>query len=120
MKKNKATNIRLLRESKGFSQEYIANQLGVSQQAYSRMEQSPDRITLKRLYNLSHILQVKLVELIGEESTLVLQNFNQQGGQAGTQFNINGQSLTPEKELYERLIAELREEVLFLRGLLKK
>jgi len=30
------------------------------------------------------------------------------------------QSLTPEKELYERLIAELREEVSFLRGLLKK
>jgi len=29
-------------------------------------------------------------------------------------------SLTPEKELYERLIAELREEVSFLRGLLKK
>lgn len=115
-----SANIRMFRESKGYSQEYMANQLGLTQQAYSRMERHPEGIPLKRLYDLCEILQVKIVELIEENRTLGSSNFNHHGGEAGKPFNFSTRFEAPEKELYERYIAELREEIHFLRSILIK
>lgn len=113
-----ADNIRLIRESLGFSQEYVADKLNLTQQAYSNIEKNPEKATLKRLKELSLVLQVNLVTLIGEDETYIQQNFHQQGGHAATQMNIKPSQ--NEREIYERLISELKDEVLFLRELTKK
>lgn len=118
-KKNSiADNIRLIRESLGYSQEYVADKLNLTQQAYSNIEKNPEKATLKRLKELSIVLQVNLVTLIGEDDTYVQQNFHQQGGQAATQMNVTPSHY--EKEIYERLISELKDEIIFLRELTKK
>jgi transcriptional regulator with XRE-family HTH domain len=119
MKKTISSNIQMLRASKGYSQEYVANMLGLTQQAYSMMEQNPDKIPLKRLHELSTILQVKIVALIGEDDSLSIQNSNRHKSQVGTQSNNKSSTISAERELYERYIAELREEIQFLRELLK-
>lgn len=59
MKVYTTDNIRLIRVSKGFSQEFIAKKLNITQQAYSLMEKNPDIMTLKRLKDLCKILDVK-------------------------------------------------------------
>jgi transcriptional regulator with XRE-family HTH domain len=107
--------IRLLREARGLSQQQLAEKLGITQQAYSNLEKKPERATLERLREIAKILQVELITLLGEEDTYILQSFNQSGGNAATQMNI-----TPsigEKEIYEKLILSLKEEIAFLREL---
>ena len=49
MSQNISETIRLIRESKGYSQEYMASQLNITQQAYSRLEKQPETITLRYL-----------------------------------------------------------------------
>ncbi len=105
-------NIRLIREAQGFSQDYVAIKLEITQQAYSSIEKNPERATLSRLREIAVILQVPLVTLLGEDEVNLQQNFNQAGGNAATIFkNISSGS-----DVYERWIAELKEEVKFLRS----
>jgi transcriptional regulator with XRE-family HTH domain len=111
--------IRLLREARGLSQKQMADKLGITQQAYSNVEKKPDRATLERLRQIAQILQVELITLLGEEDTYILQSFNQSGGNAATQMNITPSA--GERDIYEKLIISLKEEIAFLRELqLKK
>lgn len=110
-------NIRIIRESLGFSQDYMASKLNITQQAYSNIEKNPEKITLKRLSDIATTLQVKLVTLLSEEDIYILQNFHQSGGNAATQMNIAPS--TTEREIFNRLIEEQKEQILFLQSLLK-
>jgi len=111
--------IRLLREARGLSQKQMADKLGITQQAYSNLEKKPERDTLERLRQIAKILQVELITLLGEEDTYILQSFNQSGGNAATQMNITPSA--SEREIYDKLIVSLKEEIAFLRELqLKK
>jgi transcriptional regulator with XRE-family HTH domain len=44
----KINKIRMLREGIGLSQEYVAEKLNITQQAYSKMEKNPQNVTLER------------------------------------------------------------------------
>lgn len=68
MKISIAERIRIIRESRGYSQEFIASKLHVSQQAYSKMEKQPEKMTLQRLCDLCRVFGVNLVALLEEES----------------------------------------------------
>jgi transcriptional regulator with XRE-family HTH domain len=107
--------IRLLREARGLSQKQMADKLGITQQAYSNLEKKPERATLERLRQIAQILQVELITLLGEEDTYILQSFNQSGGNAATQMNITPSA--SEREIYDKLIVSLKEEIAFLREL---
>ena len=117
--KFKANRIKVLRESLGYSQEYVASQLSITQQALSRIEQNPENATLNRLKELSLILGVSLTSVIGEEDAYILQNFQQQGGQASTVMYITGISEN-ERKAYENHIKDLKEQLFLLSDLLKK
>ncbi|MCC7301814.1 MAG: helix-turn-helix transcriptional regulator [Bacteroidia bacterium] len=56
--------IRIVRQLKGYSQEYMAMRLGVSQNAYSKMERG--RIGLKnaRVIAISNILEIPTYNLL--------------------------------------------------------
>jgi transcriptional regulator with XRE-family HTH domain len=120
MKKQKTNTIKEIRESKGLSQESVAYDLNITQQAYSRIEKNPESTTLKRLKELSKIFEVSLISLIGEEDTYIQQNFQQQGGYASSVINMNGNSLsTEEKRMYEEHIKDLRSQVDLMKQLIK-
>jgi len=110
--------IRIVRESTGLSQKYVADKLEITQQQYSNIEKHPENASLKRLRELSAIFQVPVTTLIGETESYVQQNFQQQGGQAATILHNNG---LPEKEreLYERMIQDYRTQIEVLQSLLK-
>lgn len=61
-----AVKIRTLRIMNGFSQEYMANQLDVSQTAYSKLETGKTEISLKRVYEIALVLGVSIHELLPE------------------------------------------------------
>lgn len=108
-------NIRFIREQLGYSQEYVATQLGITQQSYSVIEKKPEKATLQRLKDIAAVLQVNFVTLLGEDDVYIQQNFHQQGGNAATQMNVSG----AEKEIYEKFIEDLKEQVDFFKGLVK-
>jgi len=59
-----AAKIRKIREGKNYSQDYLAAKLGISQNAYSKIELGYSNITLSRLVHISEILETDLTEII--------------------------------------------------------
>lgn len=59
-----AGNIRKVREFKNYTQDYLAAKLGISQNAYSKIELSYSKITLDRLFHIALILEVEVTQLI--------------------------------------------------------
>lgn len=81
-------NIRVLREVKGFSQDYMANRLGISQPAYANFEAGRVSINLERLQQVADILEVELSDIInnGEKN---FYNFYNNHNANGNQFVEN-------------------------------
>lgn len=52
--------IRAIRESKGLTQANMAEELGITTSAYSKIERNSVNIPLNRLFQISEILEVKL------------------------------------------------------------
>jgi len=114
MNENISETIRLIRESKGFSQKYIASKLNITQQAYSKMEKQPENITIQRFREIAGILNVTILTLLGKENMYFMQNINQHGGNAATKLVLN-QSSSPTEQ--NELIKGMQEEINFLREL---
>lgn len=60
-----AEEIRRLRMAKSFSQDYMAEKLGITQQAYSKIENQISEASISRLQQISEILDVPLPQLLG-------------------------------------------------------
>ena len=66
--KSVSSNIRKVREFRDYTQEYLAMKLGISQNAYSKIELAYTRITLERLIQIAQILEVDSVDLLNGSS----------------------------------------------------
>lgn len=62
--RNYILKIKDIRISKGFSQKYMADQLNISQQMYSKLEKHDRNITLENLIKISELLEVTPNDLI--------------------------------------------------------
>lgn len=58
------TNLKKMRRELGWSQDYVARELGMSQNNYSRIENGKSHITLTQLKDISKVMSVDLKELI--------------------------------------------------------
>lgn len=105
------TVIRTYREAKYYSQEYMAEMLGISQSAYANLENGKSVLSIDRLLRITEVLQLDIHDVIEH-------SIRHRYGKPP--FNET-QRLNPEtKEAYDLLISELRNEVRFLRSLIKK
>ena len=107
--KNHLTNkIRQLRELKGFSQEYVANQLSISQRAYSKLETNQTRLDWLKITKIAQVLEMDPVDLISFDDNQIFNKRNQPG---------NFINQIPEKliEQYERQIERLENDIVFLK-----
>ena len=64
------SNIRNIREHKNYTQDYLAAKLGISQNAYSKIELGYSNITLNRLLEISEILEIDIATLICPINTM--------------------------------------------------
>lgn len=64
------TVIRKFRESKRLTQEYVAGRMGISQNAYSKIENNITQLTVNHLKKLSDILEVPMSDLMKDEFEL--------------------------------------------------
>ena len=63
--------LRVLREFRNYSQEYIAEKLGITQNAYSRIENNQTKITAERLGRLAVILNIPPMELLSDKEPIL-------------------------------------------------
>lgn len=110
--------LKQLRELKNFTQEHVAQQLGLTTRAYSKIESGETQLTINRLNEISKILDVDPIEAMGFDHKNVFNNCKQEGN-----YNTIGSSTyqVPDKllEQYEGRIRHLEDEILFLRALVK-
>lgn len=109
------TKIKHIRELKNVTQEYMASQLNLSTRAYSKIETGETQLTINRLNEISKILDITPLEILGFDEKQVFNNCKQDGYIGINHINI------PEKLIsqYEKTIQILEDEVLLLKSLIK-
>ena len=118
-----------IRELRGFKQDYLATEMGISQQAISKLEQS-EEIEDSTLDKIAAVLGVSSEAIKNYSDEAVINNIqnNYEGSNNQGANNVNNynctfnpldeliKALNANKELYERLLASEREKVEILRG----
>lgn len=56
--------LRLQRIKKGYSQEYLGDQLGLSQYAYHKIENGKTKLKVKCLLELCEVLEIEIQDLV--------------------------------------------------------
>ena len=116
MKANIGDKIRKVRELKGYTQDFMAGKLEMSQRAYSKIENNDIKLDWGRIEDISKILDIEPTDLVSFDDSLVFNNCSQSG-----KFQVFNNNFPEElKKSYEDRVHHLEKEVLFLRGLLSK
>ena len=69
-----AGNIRKIRGFRNYTQDYLAAKLGISQNAYSKLELGYSKLTLERLFDVSTILDVEIMQILNFQENEFLQS----------------------------------------------
>ena len=121
MKNNIGIKIRQLRELRGFSQEYMANQLSLSQRQYSKIERNEAKIDWDKIVEISDILEITAFNLVTFDDSLIFNNnstpkkFNNYPEKLVEQYERIIEQYEKRIEQYERRIKQLEEEVSLLK-----
>lgn len=116
-----------IRELRGMKQEALAFELGISQQAVSKMEQSEklEDAVLQRVANALGVSPEAVKNYSDEAIINYFNNFYDNSGAGAysnySTFNFNPiekliEAMEENKKLYERLLASEREKVELLKG----
>lgn len=103
---NLPQQIRFLRELQGFSQEAVASSLGISQQAYQKLESGRCRICTERLQKIADFFEL--------DAKLLMQ-FDKKDFIKYLQGNSNGNSF--ERKLLKRKLEAISREINALKEL---
>jgi len=96
------TNVKQIRELKNLTQEYVAQELGVSQSSFARMESGSVVPKVDKLQRIAEILEVDISTLLQTINVFHLIS-NAAANQSGY---INNQNVTVDVELIRNLIRE--------------
>lgn len=104
--------LKKLREENGFSQEYVAHELGISQSTYHKMESEQIRLTVERAKQLAKLYAIDPEYFFTAEASAIY--YNNGGGNYHNSVHSNIEKYdnsTGElnKELFELLRTELSQ-----------
>lgn len=97
--------MRILRESRDYSQEYVANVLDMNQKTYSNLESGKTKLTLDRIQQLAEFYHVKPDYFLSDELPVINYNTGEKSN-SNSGYIHNYISETSKESLYERLISE--------------
>ena len=100
--------IKKLREIRNYTQTYMSVELEISVSAYSKIERDETEISLKRLEQISKILNVSVNGIMQFDEKALIENANLNNSKSNRSSNI------------EPLIEQMRNEITFLRSIIDK
>ncbi|MBS9525656.1 helix-turn-helix transcriptional regulator [Litoribacter alkaliphilus] len=112
--------MRILRESRDYSQEYVANILDMNQKTYSNLESGKTKLTLERINQLAEFYQVKPEYFLGDELPTINYNTGSYSRSIIGTKTYNEANESKSSELFERIIAEKDVQIDYLINELKE
>jgi len=103
--------MRILREAKGYSQDYVASRLNINQNTYSKLESGQSKLTVERMKKLAGIYDVPANLFLSDQLPVV--NYNT-GTYSRSVIQPNSYKEVDNKDLYERIIADKEKQIDFL------
>ncbi len=103
---NIGNKLRKLRMEKGYSQEYLAEVLAVSQKTYSNMENDKSSISIDTLKKIAEEYKIDMIELLSDDKVIIQNNSSRESStfQGGIIINhISEELLNQMKERIEDL-----------------
>ncbi len=104
---NTAFRIKKRRNEMQYSQEYMANQLGISQPAYANLENGETKLNTKRLEKIAEILEIDMIDLLDGNTTV--NNFNNNADNTYS-VGIVENLYQDNKEYAEKIIKQLEKD----------
>ncbi len=108
--------IRRIREVHKLTQEEVAERLNLAVRTYTRLESGETRMDWDRVRAVAELYDMSPEELVAHDDKTVTHTFtgdHSQNANNGPAYHCNFYS--GEKDLYEQMIAQLREEIGHLR-----
>lgn len=81
--------IKNFRELKNFTQEYMAEKLGISQAAYSKIESGATKLSYSKVVDIAKVFEVQVEELLAFDSQKYFNSFNNVKGSNNGSVTIN-------------------------------
>jgi transcriptional regulator with XRE-family HTH domain len=100
---------------KGYSQDYMAMQLEMTQPGYSKIESGITTTNVEKLSKIASILEVDITDLLRDNQSSVYFMNNKNISNAYVEHSHN-----ESKDVYEKLIKKQEEEISFLRKMLER
>lgn len=104
--------IKTIRELRGFSQEYVADQLGMAQNSYSKIETGQTRLLADTLRAVSEILGVSATDILSNRPTII--NFEPEKTTQNFMRSEHGFS----QEFFEKMISSKDHEIQNLKDII--
>lgn len=115
-------NIRRIREIKNYTQEAVADMVGMSVTAYGDIERGKSDVNFARLGQIAEALDVKPEEIVTFASN-VFNNTVNDNGYAVNNGNVNNvpeNMMLMERVVFDKMMKDKDEEIAFLREQLRK
>ena len=109
--------IKKIRELKNYTQEYMAQKLEMTQAGYGKIERNESEVTYPRLEKIAEILKVTVEDIINFNEKMI---FNVMHNQTGNGYVVNNGLSDQEKKLYEQIISQQKDEILFLKKIIEQ
>lgn len=118
---NVGLTVRKLREKRGFSQEFVAEKLGINQSTYGKLERDISNITLDRLYKIADLLEEDIATILDIGKKNIFNNQTNQGNGYVETINNDYKAMVEElKSAYEKMLDLKDEQINLLKTLLEK
>lgn len=115
---NIGDQIRKVRELKGYKQEYVADQLGLSVTAYGNIERNDASLTFERLEEIANVLEVTVQDILNipeQFNVHSIVNSQQIGFNHYDNYTDNRTQADSELQGYKLALENLQKEVEHLR-----
>ena len=109
--------VKKTRYEKNYSQDHIAKKLGITQKAYSKIENNETKLNVDTLTQIAEILEVDVASFFSSNEKPILNDFSTRTG--GDNFIYKNNSIEKIEELYKEIIKAKDSEIETLKALLK-
>jgi transcriptional regulator with XRE-family HTH domain len=110
--------IKKIRELKNFTQEHVASEIGITQGAYSKIENGDTDLTINKLEQIATVLEMLPEDILTFNDKQII--FNVSHNQNATGVLIKNQISKNEKKSFEDHIQSLKEENSYLKSTINK
>jgi len=115
--------IKRIREQKGYSQEFMASQLDITQPTYARLESQETDLSINRLQKIAAILDTDILTFLDSSRISIQSQTNSEGaygnGYVENLYIENKEMLNKVIQTLENENRHLKKEIEYLRSIVK-